>query len=62
MKYTKLTAILEEAIESVASDDSQCRRASVVNKLASQQINAWREKRNFHQARDEKPPMGEMDQ
>jgi hypothetical protein len=61
MKYTKLTSILEETIEKVANDESQCKRAAVINKLASQQIAAWREKRSYYQSRDEMPPGGEMD-
>ncbi len=62
MKYSKLTAILEKTIEALESgDDTQCKRAEAITKAAGQQISAWRELRCYYQARDEKPPSGEMD-
>ena len=61
MKYTKLTADIEKAVDTVMSGNTQGIDARAVAKLANLQISAWREKRCFHQARDEKPPEGEMD-
>jgi hypothetical protein len=62
MKYTTLTKILETTLNELGNDESQFKKAREVGKLANAQIAAWRERRRFYMARDEKPPNGEMDQ